>query len=513
MRSGEEALGARVRERTIRELQTDMRAGLQSSEMIVTAYLQRVATLENAGPSLGSVIEINPAALEDARNLDAERAGGTVRGPLHGVPVLLKDNIDTADRQHTSAGSLALSRSIPARDSGVAARLREAGAVLLGKANLSEWANFRSSRSISGWSGRGGQCRNPYALDRSPCGSSSGSAVAAAASLAAVTIGTETDGSIVCPSAACGVVGFKPTVGAVSRSGIVPISHSQDTAGPMGRSVEDVVLTQAAIQGPDPRDELTLRTPEGAMIQAHAVLDAGALAGKRLGIVTGIYQWHPLIERQMEGVRAALRALGAELVEPVLFENAAEWREAEREVLLFEFKHGIDAYLASLPDLPGSGQPRDLAGLIAFNREHAATSMPRFGQEIFEQAVSKGGLDDPAYLHALAASRRLTREEGIDALLGEHRLDALVCPTAGPAFIIDNVNGDCHKGSASSPAAVAGYPHVTVPAGFVHGLPWGLSFFAGAWDDAKVLSFAYAFEHHTAARRPPRYLPSVVLDG
>lgn len=510
MRSGEEALGASVRERTIRELQTDMRAGLQSSEMIVTAYLQRVATLENAGPSLGSVIEISPSALEDARRLDAERAAGDARGPLHGIPVLLKDNIDTADRQRTSAGSLALARSTPARDSGVAARLREAGAVLLGKANLSEWANFRSTRSVSGWSGRGGQCRNPYALDRSPCGSSSGSAVAAAASLAAVTIGTETDGSIVCPASSCGVVGFKPTVGAVSRAGIIPIAHSQDTAGPMGRTVEDVVLTQAAIQGADPRDEATLRAPEAALIRPQTVLDAAALAGKRLGIVTGVFQWHPVIERQMDGVRETLRSLGAELVEGASFDNVSEWREAEREVLLVEFKHGLNAYLAGLPD---NGQPRDVSELIEFNRQHAKASMPYFGQELLELAASKGGLDDPAYLHALAAGRRLTREEGIDRLLAEHRLDALLSPTGGPAFIIDYVNGDCHKGSISGPAAVAGYPHVTVPAGFVHGLPWGLSFFAGAWADAKVLSFAYAFEHHTSARRPPRYLPSAVLDG
>ena len=508
MRTGEEALGASVRERTIRELQTDMRAGLQSSEMIVTAYLQRVATLENAGPSLRSIVEINPAALEEARRLDEERAAGNVRGPLHGVPVLLKDNIDTADRQHTSAGSLALARSVAPQDSGVAARLREAGAVLLGKANLSEWANFRSSRSVSGWSGRGGQCLNPYALDRSPCGSSSGSAAAAAASLAAVTIGTETDGSIVCPASSCGVVGFKPTVGAVSRAGIIPIAHSQDTAGPMGRTVEDVVLTHVAIQGPDPRDPITLQAPEGALVNAQAVLDAGALAGKRLGIVTGVFQWHPHIERQMDGVRESLRALGAGVVEGAAFVNAADWREAEREVLLFEFKHGLNAYLAGLPD---NGQPRDLSELIEFNRAHAATSMPHFGQEILELAQTKGGLDDPAYLHALAAGRRLTREEGIDKLLAEHQLDALVSPTGGPAFIIDYVNGDCHKGSISSPAAVAGYPHVTVPAGFVHGLPWGLSFFAGAWSDAQVLSYAYAFEHHTAARRPPRYPPSAVL--
>lgn len=482
-----------------------MRAGLQSSQAIVTAYLQRVATLEHAGPSLRSIVEINPDALEIARARDEERAAGELRGPLHGVPVLLKDNIDTGDKQHTSAGSLALARSIAPRDSFVAERLREAGAVLLGKANLSEWANFRSTRSTSGWSGRAGQCLNPYALDRSPSGSSSGSAVAVAASFAAVAIGTETDGSIVSPASACGVVGFKPTVGAVSRTGVIPIAPSFDTPGPMGRTVEDVVVTQAAIQGSDPRDPATTLAPEGARVTPRAVLDAGALAGRRLGIVSGIFPWHPEIARQMDGVRLALISMGAELVEPVVFENAAGWREARLEVMLFEFKHGVEAYLAGLPDV---GQPRSLAELIDFNVAHAATSMPIFGQELLELAADKGGLDDPGYRHALATCRRLAREEGIDALLEEHGLDALVCPTAGPSFLLDHVTGDCHKGSASSPAAMAGYPHVTVPAGYVDGLPWGLSFFASAWDDAAVLSFAYAFEHHANARRPPRYLPS-----
>lgn len=505
MRSGEEALGAAVRERSIRELQTDMRAGIQSAQSLVTAYLQRVATLEHAGPSLRSIVEINPDALESARSLDEERAAGTVRGPLHGVPVLLKDNIDTGDKQHTSAGSLALARSFAAEDSFVAARLREAGAVILGKANLSEWANFRSTRSTSGWSGRAGQCRNPYALDRSPRGSSSGSAVAVAASFAAVAIGTETDGSIVSPAAACGVVGFKPTVGAVSRSGVIPIAHSFDTPGPMGRSVEDVVLTQVALQGVDPADPATQVAPQGSAVNARSVLDAGALAGRRLGVVTGIYPWHGEVERQMEGVIRALRDLGAEVVEGVAFDGSGRWRDAEGEVMMFEFKHGLEAYLAGLPD---NGQPRTLAELIAFNRLNATTSMPHFGQELLERAADYGGLDDPAYQHALAACRRLAREEGIDALLTAHRLDALVCPTAGPTFLLDHINGDCHKGSAASPAAVAGYPHATVPAGFVSGLPWGLSFFASAWQDALVLSFAYAFEHHAAARKPPRYLPT-----
>lgn len=505
---GEEALGARVRERSIRELQTDMRAGLLSSEAAVTAYLQRIATLETAGPTLRAVIETNPDALREARARDAERAAGEVRGPLHGVPVLLKDNIDTADEQHTSAGSLALARSLAAGDSAVVARLREAGAVVLGKANLSEWANFRSTRSSSGWSGRGGQCRNPYALDRSPSGSSSGSAVAAAASLAAVTIGTETDGSIVSPASACGVVGFKPTVGAVSRSGIIPIAHSQDTAGALGRTVEDVVVTHAAIQGADPRDPATENAPATARVKASDVLDATALGGARLGVVRGLFAWHPLIEKQLDDVRSVLLAHGAELVEGVAFEDPSAWREAEYEVMLYEFKHGLNAYLAALPD---TGQPRDLDALIAFNREHAAAAMPWFGQEHFERAAAKAGLEHPEYLAALAACRRLTRDEGIDRLLAEHRLDALICPTAGPAHLIDLVNGDCRSGSASSPAAVAGYPHVTVPAGFVHGLPWGLSIFAGAWDDAKVLSYAYAFEHHMAARKAPRYLATAQL--
>lgn len=502
-------IGSEVFERSIAELGAAMAAGTLSAEQAVHAYLARIDALDQGGPRLGSVLEVNPEALSQARQLDAERRASGPRGPLHGVPILLKDNIDTADRTRTAAGSLALADSIPGQDSGVAARLRAAGAVLLGKANMSEWANFRSTRSTSGWSGRGGQCRNPYALDRSPYGSSSGSGAAPAASLCAAAVGTETDGSIVGPASACGVVGFKPTVGLVSRAGVIPIAHSQDTAGPMARTVEDAVLLLCAMQGPDPRDPATVHIPADALVEAAGVLDAGGLRGARLGVVRGLSIVHPEVERQLEGVLALLTAAGAELVDPLSMPDLEGWRQAKEEVLLHEFKHDLNAYLAGLPDV---GQPRSLAEVIEFNLTHARTSMPYFGQERLIAAEARGPLSDPVYLEALSTCRRLSREQGIDALLAEQGLDALVCATAGPPNLIDLVNGDVRAGRTSaSPAAVAGYPHVTVPAGEVQGLPWGLSIFGAAWSDAKVLRYAYAFEQASRARRAPSLLPTVRL--
>ncbi len=481
-----------------------------TAEAAVRAYSERIRALDHGGPRLGSVIEINPDAEDIARELDAERRATGPRGPLHGVPILLKDNIDTADRTRTAAGSLALADSTPSQDSGVAARLRAAGVVLLGKANMSEWANFRSTRSISGWSGRGGQCRNPYALDRNPSGSSSGSGAAAAASLCAAAVGTETDGSIVSPASHSGVVGFKPTVGLVSRAGIIPIAHSQDTAGPMARTVADAVLLLAGMQGPDPRDPATAGIPSGALVDAAEVLRPAGLQGARLGVVRNLVVGHPELGRAFDALLGVLRAAGAEVVDGLEMPRVGEWGTAEREVLLYEFKHGLNAYLAGLPD---RGQPRTLHEVIEFNVANAERSMPLFGQELLVAAEAKGPLGDAAYLEALASGRHMCREEGIDALLTEHGLDALISPTTNVANLIDHVHGDVRRsgGSATGPAAVAGYPHVTVPAGTVHGLPWGLSIFSTAWRDAQVLRYAYAFEQASRARRPPRLLATVEL--
>jgi amidase len=494
---------------SLAELGEGMAAGRWSSERLVELYFDRIAAVDAVPGGVNAIAEVNPEALAIAAERDRERRAGRVRGPLHGIPVALKDNIDTADRMRTTAGSLALAESIAPRDAYLVERLRAAGAVLLAKSNLSEWANFRSTRSSSGWSSRGGQVRNPYALDRSPCGSSSGSGVAAAADLCAAAVGTETDGSVICPAAMCGVVGLKPTVGLVSRSGIVPISHSQDTAGPMARSVADVALLLDGLVGVDLRDPATAAGAGRSVADYRRFFGPDALRGARLGVAREYFSWHPEIERQMAEVLAALRALGAELVDPAPFERRPELGQAEWEVLLFEFEHDLDAYLAALPD---RGQPRSLAALVEHNRAHADRILPWFGQEIFELALGKGPLDAPEYLEALATCRRLARDEGLDPLFaGERPLDALVSPTTNPAFPIDWVNGDAYGGSITGPAAVAGYPHLTVPAGFVHGLPWGFSFVGPAWSEAKLLAYGDAFERATRARRPPGFAPTLPL--
>ncbi len=495
-------------EATIAVLQGRMESGEHTARSLAEAYLERIETLDRRGPELRAVLEPNPDALEIADELDAEREAGAVRGPLHGIPVLLKDNIDTADRMETTAGSLALLGERPGRDAFAARRLREAGAVILGKTNLSEWANFRSTASSSGWSARGGQARNPYVLDRTPCGSSSGSATAVAANFCAVAVGTETDGSVVCPSSANSIVGIKPTVGLVSRTGIVPIAHSQDTAGPMARSVTDAAILLGALAGPDPDDPATAGSRERASPDYTTGLDPRGLEGSRIGIPRKeFFGYSEETDRIAETAIEALREAGAVLVDPVTLPHAGEYDESEYEVLLYEFKADLNAYLAGRPAAP----VRNLTDLIRFNEERRDEEMPFFGQEIFVQADEKGPLTETAYREALARNHRLSRAEGIDRVMDGHRLDALFAPTTGPPWTIDLVNGDHSLGGCSSPAAVAGYPHVTVPAGYAFGLPVGVSFFGRAWSEAILIRLAYAFEQTTRARRPPTFAVTAPL--
>ncbi|MEZ5320332.1 MAG: amidase, partial [Vicinamibacterales bacterium] len=484
------------------DLQQGLGSGRWTAERLTTLYLERIEAIDRQGPMLRSVIETNPDALALARDLDAERAGGRVRGPLHGLPILLKDNIGTADRMTTTAGSLALEGSIPPEDSFIAQRLRDAGAILLGKANLSEWANFRSTRSSSGWSGRGGQCRNPYALHRNPCGSSSGSGAAVSANLAALAVGTETDGSIVCPSSANGVVGLKPTVGLWSRSMVIPISRTQDTAGPMTRTVRDAAVLLGACVGVDPKDAATAASAGHAHEDYTTFLDAGALRGARIGVVRSSFGFDDRVDAVMEDALRAMRDAGATVIDVPQIPAQRGLGDLEGEVLRYEFKAGLDEYLAAL----GPRAPiHSLEEAIAFNEKNRAREMPYFGQEIFIESQRRGPLTDATYRRAVERTRRLSGPMGIDAAMDRFRVDALVAPTGGPAWVTDLINGDHFSGGSSSVAARAGYPNLSVPAGYVLGLPIGLSFFGRRWSEATLLKLGYAFEQATKLRRPPAF--------
>ncbi|AMW03893.1 amidase [Gemmatimonas phototrophica] len=492
-------------EATVGELTARMQRGSLTSRALTAAYLERIAAVDRAGPTLRSVIEVNPDALRIAEERDAERRAGTIRGVLHGIPVLVKDNLDTGDRMQTTAGSRALVGTPASADSTVVAKLRAAGAVLLGKTNLSEWANFRSTRSTSGWSGRGGQTKHPYVLDRNPCGSSSGTGTAIAANLATVGIGTETDGSIICPSSICGLVGLKPTVGLVSRAGIVPISVSQDTAGPMTRTVTDAALVLSVIRGRDERDAATVQQtlPTDDYVKA---LRPTALEGARLGVSRNMAGFHPAVDAAFNAAIAVLRAAGAVIIDPCNVPTVGKYDAAELEVLLYEFKDGLNAYLASRGD---TVKYRTLEALMAYNTEHAAEEMPWFAQELFEQAHAKGTLSDAAYQEALQTCRRLSRDEGLDALFAQHQLSAVIAPSNGPSWTTDWVNGDRYSGGNSSVAAVAGYPSLTVPMAYTAGLPLGLSFIGTAYTESTLLGLGYAFEQKTKARRVPTFVRSL----
>jgi amidase len=496
-----------IEEATIADLQQRMSSGRETARSLAEKYLARIEALDRNGPTLGSIIEINPDALTIADELDRERTARGSRGPLHGIPVVIKDNVATADRMMTTAGSLALVGAKAPADAFIVTRLRTAGAVILGKTNLSEWANFRSGRSTSGWSARGGQTRNPYALDRSPSGSSSGSAVAVAANLAAVAVGTETDGSIVSPAQSNALVGIKPTVGLLSRTGIVPISRSQDTPGPIARTVADAVALLDAMTGHDSADDAS--RAERPSERFAASLDADGLRGARIGIVRNrLFRYNLDRDRLAEEAIAVMKAQGAIIVDPANIPTLGTFDDTELQVLLYEFKDGLNKYLAWLgPDAP----VKSLADVIAFNEAHREVELAHFGQEILMLADLKGPLDRAEYTGALAGSQRLARELGIDAVMASHRLDALFAPTGGPAWPIDYANGDRSTAPGpSSIAAVAGYPHITVPAGYLDGLPVGVSFFGRAWSEPTLIKLAYAFEQATKHRRPPTYPPTTV---
>jgi amidase len=495
-------------ELTVGELQSGMASGKFTAHSQARKYLDRIDDVDKHGPAINSVIETNPDALTIATELDRERKAKGPRGQLHGIPVLIKDNIDTHDRMTTTAGSLALGGSIPLQDSFVAKKLRDAGAVILGKTNLSEWANFRSSHSSSGWSGRGGQTKNPYVLDRNPCGSSSGTGAAIAANLAAIGVGTETDGSVVCPSNANSLVGIKPTLGLISRAGIIPIAHNQDTAGPMTRSVTDAAILLGALAGIDTRDDATRASAGKSFADYSKFLDANGLKGARIGVHRKGFGFNDGVDKLLNDCIDIIKKRGATVIDPADIPTQGKFDDSELEVLLYEFKADLNSYLNSL----GPRAPvKSLKEIIDFNEQYRDREMPYFGQDLFVKAQAKGPLTDKAYRDALAKNRRLSRKEGIDAVMDKNKLDALVAPTGGPAWPTDWLNGDHFTGGYSTASAVAGYPHVTVPAGYVFGLPVGISFFGRAWSEPTLIKFAYAFEQATRARRVPQYLPTVKL--
>jgi amidase len=491
-----------LEEAKISDLQDGMTSGRYSAHSITEKYLARIDGVDKHGPMLNSVIEVNPDALAIADALDKERKAKGARGPMHGIPVLIKDNLDTGDKMMTTAGSLALAGPSAPKDAFVVKKLRDAGAVILGKTNLSEWANIRSSHSVSGWSGRGGLTRNPYALDRNACGSSSGSGAGTSANLCVVSIGTETDGSVVCPSNANGLVGIKPTLGLASRSGIIPISHSQDTPGPMTRTVRDAAILLSVMAGVDPSDKYTAESAGKASSDYTKFLDPAGLKGARIGIPRKYFGFNEAVDKSMEESIAVLKAQGAVIVDPAEIPTFGKFGDTEFTVLLYELKTDLNAYLATRPNAP----VHTLKDVIDFNERNRSQEMPYFGQDTFIQAEAKGPLTEKAYLDALETNHRLSRKEGIDAIMNQHKLDALVCPTAGPAWITDLVDGDHATGDSSGAPAVAGYPHITVPAGFTFGVPFGISFFGRAWSEPTLIKLAYAYEQATKARKAPQFL-------
>ena len=497
-----------LEEATLASLQEGMKSGKYTARSLTEKYLARIDALDKRGPAVKSVIELNPDALSIADALDRERKAKGPRGPLHGIPVLIKDNLATGDRMMTTAGSLALLGSIAPQDSTVARKLREAGAVILGKTNLSEWANIRSEHSSSGWSARGGQTRNPYVLDRNPCGSSSGSGAAVSANFCAVAIGTETDGSIVCPSNANGTVGIKPTVGLVSRAGIIPISHTQDTAGPMTRTVADAAALLTVIAGFDPSDEATAPMRDKKLEDYTLSLDPNGLRGARIGVVRKHFGFSDAVDGLMKDALELMQKQGATLVDPVEIDSLGKFDDAETQVLLYELKADLNAYLEKWAP---KAQVKTLKDIIAFNEQNRAKEMPYFGQDMFLKSEAKGPLSDKDYREALDKCRKLARTDGIDAVMDKHKLDALVAPTGGPAWLTDLVDGDHFGGGSSSLAAVAGYPDIAVPAGFVFGLPVCISFYGRAWSEPTLIKIAYAYEQASRHRKPPRFLPSADL--
>jgi len=495
-------------ELTIDDLQQAMQSGKYSSRGLTEKYLARIQDIDKGGPRINSVIEVNPEALEIAEGLDRERKDKGARSPLHGIPILIKDNIDTADRMNTTAGSLALLGSTPPKDAFVAAQLRKAGAVILGKTNLSEWANIRSSHSTSGWSGRGGLTRNPYALDRNPCGSSSGTGAAVAANLCVAGVGTETDGSVVCPSSANGLAGMKPTLGLISRSGIVPISHSQDTSGPMARTVRDLAVLLGAMAGADPDDKVTAASASKIEPDYTKFLDPNGLRGARIGVVRKYFGFNDAVDQLMNNLVEEMKRAGAEITDPADIPTIGKFDDTELLVFMYELKADLAAYFARLGD---TAPMKSLKDVIDFNEKNKNKEMPYFGQDLFLKSQEKGPLTSKEYLDALAGNRKLTRTDGIDFVMDKFKLDALVAPTGGPAWLTDLINGDHVAGGSSNAAAVAGYPNINVTAGYLYGLPVGISFFGRAWSEPTLLKIAYAFEQLTKARQKPMFLPTIPL--